>query len=70
MPLCGINQSWQNNPRRNQPTSSQCEALQLPTGVAALFNKPDAASPAMAFWFTVKHQRRRVADLERWPNRA
>jgi hypothetical protein len=27
--------------------------------------KPDAANPAIAFWLTIEHQRRRVADLER-----
>jgi hypothetical protein len=28
-------------------------------------NKPDAANPAIALWFTSEDQRRRVADLGR-----
>ncbi|HOX59741.1 MAG TPA: hypothetical protein PLC99_22895 [Verrucomicrobiota bacterium] len=28
-------------------------------------NKPDAANPAMALWFAIADQWRRVADLER-----
>jgi len=28
-------------------------------------NKPDAANPAMTFWFHVLREQRRVADLER-----
>jgi hypothetical protein len=28
-------------------------------------NKPDAANPAMALWFSIEDQWRRVADLER-----
>jgi hypothetical protein len=31
--------------------------------------KPDAANPAMALWLAIEDQRRRVADLERWPLR-
>jgi len=30
-----------------------------------LLNKPDAVSPAMALWFAIVNQRRRVFDLER-----
>ncbi|MHB9010154.1 MAG: hypothetical protein ACYDC1_24860, partial [Limisphaerales bacterium] len=29
-------------------------------------NKPDPASPAMALWFAIEDQWRRVAGLERW----
>jgi hypothetical protein len=29
-------------------------------------NKPDAVNPAMALWFAVEDQWRRVTDLERW----
>jgi hypothetical protein len=29
-------------------------------------NKPDAVNPAMALWFAVEGQWRRVTDLERW----
>jgi len=28
-------------------------------------NKPDAVNPAMALWFAVKDQWRRITDLER-----
>jgi hypothetical protein len=31
-------------------------------------NKPDAVNPAMALWFAVEDQWRRVTDLERWPS--
>jgi hypothetical protein len=29
-------------------------------------NKPDAVNPAMALWFAIEDQWRRVTDLERW----
>lgn len=29
-------------------------------------NKPDAVNPAMAVWFAIEDQLRRVTDLERW----
>jgi hypothetical protein len=28
-------------------------------------NKPDAVNPAMALWFAIHHQCRRVTELER-----
>lgn len=32
-------------------------------------NKPDAVNPAMALWFAIEDQWRRVTDLERSPRK-
>jgi hypothetical protein len=50
----------------NPPTSMRSLfRFPLRRRAAASFNKPDAVNPAMALWFAIKDQGRRVTDLKR-----